>query len=505
MFKKRNIIYSILTLAGFVIILNSLSSMFFLRADFTEDKRYTLDRSTKRILSEVKEPIIITLYISDDLPPDVNRTVQDLKNLLTEYNHYSSRKIDFEYINPNKNAELEQKAVEAGIHAVPLEIRQKDQLKVQRVFLGMIIQVGDRSEVIPLIKPGIAMEYTLSTLIKRLTIRDKAQIGYITGHGEPELEAISQVVSELSILYDIKPIHLLSEPDLSKYKSLMLIAPLASISSTQLGRLDNYLDKGGRLMIAMERVRGMLNDGIGVSVSTGLEKWLEKKGLYVEDSFVVDKQCGTVTVKQQGFFSIPQQVNFPFLPVVSRFENHSITDGIETLILQFASPISFVGDTILEYKPLAYTSKISGKLRAPISFNIGRSWRTKDFLYPDLTLAATLKGPMGKGEEEGKICLIGDGNFIVNGLGQNKISIQKDNINFFANAIDWLSDDSGLMSLRTKGISSRPLNGLSDTKVFFIKYFNFLIPLLLLITYGLIRFKRSSIRRTKRMRSGFIK
>jgi gliding-associated putative ABC transporter substrate-binding component GldG len=504
MIKKRKIIYNILIVVGLLLILNTLSSIFFLRADFTEDKRYTLDRSTKRILNEVNEPIIITLYISEDLPPDVNRTVQDFKNLLTEYNHYSNRKISFEYVNPNKNEELAQEAIEAGIHPVPLEIREKDQLKVQRVFLGAVIQVGDEFEAIPLIKPGIAMEYTLSTLIKRLTIRNKPQIGYIMGHGEPEFAAIEQVLDELTILYDVKPVYLLSEPDLQKYKCLMLIGPTGTISPTQLGSLDNYLQKGGSLMIAMERVRGMLNEGIGVTVNTGLEKWLENKGLYVDDSFIVDKKCGTVTVQQQGYFSFPKQINFPFLPVISRFANHSITDGIETLILQFASPIKYLGDTIMRYQPLAFTSNISGKLKAPISFNIGRMWRTQDFLYPDLTVAATLSGTMG-GEEEAKICLIGDGNFIVNGFGANKISIQKDNINFFANAIDWLTDDSGLMSLRTKGVSSRPLKEISDGKVFLIKYFNLLIPVLILIVYGAIRFKQRSIKRSKRMRPGFIK
>lgn len=504
MIKKRKIIYHVLIVAGILIVINSLSSVFFLRADFTEDRRYTLDRSTKRILREVNEPIIITLYISEDLPPDVNRTVKDLKNLLNEYNQYSKRRIDFEYINPNKNEELEQEAIAAGIHPVPLEIRKKDQLKVQKVFLGMILQVGDQSEAIPLIRPGFAMEYTLSTLIKRLTIRNKPQIGYITGHGEPALAALEQAIKELSILYDVKPIHLLTEPDLSKYKSLLLVGPTGTISSSQLSRLDAYLAQGGNIMIALERVNGMLNDGIGVSVNTGLERWLEKKGLYVEDSFIVDKKCGTVTVQQHGLLSFPQQVNFPFLPVISRFENHSITDGIETLILQFASPITFTGDTILDYNPLAFTSNISGKFRSPISFNIGKVWRAQDFLYPNLTVAATLTGLMG-GDVEAKICLVGDGNFIVNGLGPTKISIQKDNINFFANAVDWLSDDSGLISLRTKGVSSRPLREITDTKVFFIKYLNFLLPVVLMIIYGLIRFRKRNIKRSKRMRPGFIK
>ncbi|RUT79343.1 GldG family protein [Ancylomarina longa] len=502
--NKTSIFYSVFFVGGLIILLNAISSVYFIRADFTEDKRYTLDRSTKRILREVDKPIIITLYVSSDLPPDVNRSVLDLKNLLTEYNQYSNKKIDFEYINPNKNKELEQQALDAGINPVPLEVREKDQLKVQRVFLGMMIQVGDRSEVIPLIKPGISMEYTLSTLIKRLTIRVKPEIGYITGHGEPGLASLDQAMKELSVLYDIKPIHLLSEPDLNKYKTLLLIGPMGTISSTQLGRLDDYLAHGGSIFIAIERVNGLLNDGIGVEVNTGLEKWLEKKGLYVENSFIVDKKCGTVTVHQQGFFSYPQQINFPFLPVISRFANHSITEGLETMILQFASPITYVGDSTLRYQPLGFTSKISGKLRAPISFNIGRVWRAQDFLYPDLTIAATLEGPMG-GDKEAKICLVGDGNFMVNGTGSSRIPIQKDNINFIANAVDWLSDDSGLMSLRTKGVSSRPLNEMTDSKVFLIKYINFLLPLILMIVYGLIRFERRRRRRNKRMKPGFIK
>ena len=75
MTKRKNIIYSSLVVAGILIILNFISSVFFFRADFTEDKRYTLDRSTKRILNEVETPIIITLHVYDNVPQDVNSKV----------------------------------------------------------------------------------------------------------------------------------------------------------------------------------------------------------------------------------------------------------------------------------------------------------------------------------------------------------------------------------------------------------------------------------------------
>jgi len=501
---KNKVISRLVLVATCLIVLNILSTYFFFRVDFTADKRYTLDKVTKRILSEVKDPIIITMYVSKDLPPDISRTIRDFKHLLTEYNAYSNERIEIEEVNPNQNEELEMKAIEVGIHPVPLEIREKDQVKVQKVFLGLVIQVGDKSETIPLIQPGIAMEYNLSTLIKRLTIEDKPKIGYVIGHGEPVLATLDQMKTELSVLYELETVNLSMRGNLSDYKAIIILSPFEEISNREFRRLDNYLSIGGSLFIGIDRVNGILNHGIGVGIETNLETWLEKKGILVEDAFIVDRKCSTVTVQEKSYFSYPQQVNFPYLPLITDFSNHTITDGIEAMILQFASPLKFVGDSTVNFQELAWTSNMSGKLRAPVSFNIGQIWRPKDFLYPRQIVAASIQGPIVS-EQEARICVIGDGNFIVNGLGNQKISIQPDNINFIANAIDWLSDDSGLMSLRTKGVHSRPLTELSEGKVLFIKYFNFLFPLLLVVVYGLIQFRRRSMKRTRLMKPGVVK
>ncbi|RZT97148.1 gliding-associated putative ABC transporter substrate-binding component GldG [Ancylomarina subtilis] len=501
---KDNVVARLIFVLSCLIILNILSSYVFFRVDFTADKRYTLDKVTKRILREVKDPIIITMYVSEDLPPDISRTIRDFKHLLTEYNAHSKKRIEIEEVNPNSNEELEMKAIEVGIHPVPLEVREKDQVKVQKVFLGLVIQVGEKSETIPLIQPGIAMEYNLSTLIKRLTIQDKPKVGYVIGHGEPVLATLDQMTKELSVLYDLKTIDLNTRMDLSEYKAIMILSPFEEIKPREFRRLDNYLATGGGIFVGIDRVNGILNHGIGVGVNTNLETWLEEKGILVEDAFIVDKKCSTVTVQEKSYFSYPQQYNFPYLPLITEFSDHSITDGIEAMILQFASPLKYVGDSSLVYHELAWTSDMSGKLKAPVSFNIGQIWGPSDFLYPRQTVAAALHGPIVS-EQEARLCVIGDGNFIVNGVGEQKITIQADNINFVANAIDWLSDDSGLMSLRTKGVQSRPLKELTDSKVLFIKYFNFLFPLLLVVILGLLQFRRRSKKRTRLMKNGVVK
>lgn len=501
---KDNVIARLVLVLSCLIFFNVMSAYLFFRVDFTADKRYTLDKVTKRILSEVNDPIIITMYVSEDLPPDINRTIRDFKHLMTEYNAHSTKRIEIEEVNPNASEELEMKAIEVGIHPVPLEVREKDQVKVQKVFLGLVIQVGDKSETIPLIQPGIAMEYNLSTLIKRLTIQDKAKIGYVVGHGEPVLGTLDQMMKELSVLYDLQEINLNRRMDLSDYRAIIILSPYEPISKREFKRLDNYLSTGGSIFVGIDRVNGILNHGIGVGLNTNLETWLEEKGILVEDAFIVDRKCSTVTVQEKSYFSYPQQVNFPFLPLITEFSNHSITDGIEAMILQFASPMKYVGDSTLTFTELAWTSDMSGKLKVPVSFNIGQVWRPKDFLFPRQVVAAAIHGPIVS-DQEARLCVIGDGNFIVNGVGEQRIVIQPDNINFIANAIDWLSDDTGLMSLRTKGVQSRPLNELSDSKVLFIKYFNFLFPLLLVVIHGLFQFRRKKLKRTRLMKPGVVR
>jgi ABC-type uncharacterized transport system involved in gliding motility auxiliary subunit len=100
--------------------------------------------------------------------------------------------------------------------------------------------------------------------------------------------------------------------------------------------------------------------------------------------------------------------------------------------------------------------------------------------------------------------VFGDGNFPVNGEGQGAQQQQPDNINLFVNAIDFLSDDTGLITLRTKGVTSRPIDQVEDGKKAFLKYLNFLLPLILVIGYGIFRAQRRKMLRTKRMQKGYI-
>ena len=100
--------------------------------------------------------------------------------------------------------------------------------------------------------------------------------------------------------------------------------------------------------------------------------------------------------------------------------------------------------------------------------------------------------------------VIANGDFAVSGEGQQQVQLPADNINLFVNSIDWLSDESGLADLRTKAVTSRPLNQIEDSSKTFYKYLNFLLPIFLIVIYGFIRAQVKRGQRVRRMEEEYV-
>jgi gliding-associated putative ABC transporter substrate-binding component GldG len=503
--KKRPVLYQLLLIAGIVIVINIISEQFFFRLDLTADREYTLSRATKDILKNLSEPVTITAYFTEDVPPQLQKARQDFKDLLVEYSNRAKGNIVYEFINPNKSQELERKAMQEGIMPNIINVRERDQMTQKRVFLGAVLKMGDQKDIIPVIQTGTAMEFALSSSIKKLSIIDKPLIGYIQGNGEPSRQALQQVMAALTTLYNVEEIKL-DNPnlELAKYRAIALVAPTDTIPPDQLARLDQYLGLGGKLFIAINRVAGNFQTIQGTSVTTGLEDWLSRKGIVVENDFLVDVSCGSVGVQQQqGMMNFTTNVSFPYLPVINTFEKHPITEGLEQVILPFASTITYNGDTAVHFIPIAKSSKKSGTIPPPVYFDINKKWTDADFPLSYLTVAAAVTGRIG-GNPAAKMVVIGDGDFAVNGEGQRPQQLQPDNINLMVNSIDWLTDDTGLIGLRTKAITARPLDTIDEGKKALLRWVNFLLPIILVILYGIFRNQRNRAIRIKRMEEGYV-
>lgn len=496
--KKQYITFILLTI-GILIIVNILAAEYFFRIDLTEDNRYTLSDATENMLQDLTEPVTIKAYFSNNLPPQLDLIRRDFRDMLIEYNQLSDGMVVYEFTDPLEDAKIEREAKQNGIMQMQVQVREKDQMKSQIAYMGAVVQMGDKKEALPVIKSASGMEYFLTSSIKKLAVVDKPVVGLLSGNGEFGLQNIPYALRDLSVLYQIEEVQLTDTANLlSKYKALMILGPKDSIPDWQKNQLTDFVNNGGNVLVALNQVDADLQSGytMGQSINSGLDSWLSQYGVQVNHNFVVDANAVTVmATRQQGSFTVRQPLLFPYIPKVNHFGEHPVAGGLEQLMFNFVSSIDFNGDSSEVFVPIAKSSKLSTTKPARTYIDPSYQWSEKDFDMSGLTLAAALELP------KSKMIIVGDADFPVS-EGQQRVN--PDNINFLVNAVDWLSDDTGLMELRTEGATARPIDKLEDVQKIIIKYLNFLLPILLVIIYGIIRMQRNRRLRAKRKEVGYV-
>jgi len=334
--------------------------------------------------------------------------------MLIEYGERSKGMVVYKFVNPGENSDLENEAVQNGVRPIMINVREKDQVKQQKAFMGAVITMGKEKEKIPFLQPGSGLEYALSTAIKKLSVADKPSIALIQGHGEPYISDITKVFTELSVLYNVQTLKLTDTTVISdKFKTIVIIRPKDTIPASHLAVIDKYLARGGNLFLAVNRVAGNFTNASGIQVSVGLEEWLRRKGITISDNFYYRcKLRICYDPATAGKFTMNSQIQFPYLPLIHKFADNPITKGLESVSLQFASPITFSGDSSIKFTPIAFTSEKSGILKAPLYFDVQKKWQESDFQMSSLVVACIVEGKLS-GNAKSSIVLVSNGDFAI--------------------------------------------------------------------------------------------
>jgi Ni,Fe-hydrogenase maturation factor len=72
-----------------LVLLNGIGSQFFHRFDLTQDKRYTLSPTSLSILKEVKEPLIVDVFLKGQFPGEFKKLQTETQQLLEEFKAYN--------------------------------------------------------------------------------------------------------------------------------------------------------------------------------------------------------------------------------------------------------------------------------------------------------------------------------------------------------------------------------------------------------------------------------
>jgi len=471
--QKSNFLYIAIIIAV-VVFINLISRNWFERFDLTDNKMYSLSSSSKSVMEKIDDIFTIKVYFSSDLPAQYSNNKRYLQDILEEYTAYSSGNLRFEFYSPEDDEKLAEDAQKYGIQPVQLQVIENDKVEIKKVYMGLILLFEDKREVIPVIQTSTGLEYDITTKIKSMVESKRNIVGIVSLDENLSNQNLVQFLNER---YSVKPnINLLTP--INNIDVLLFNGVSTSLDSTQEANLRFYIDSGGNVFFAQNRISVDIQTQQATPIQSNIFDFLGSYGLSIKENLVLDQSCNQVNVQQQvGPFRMAVPMEYPFLPIIKKFDKNEVTvSGLESLELIFTSELEI--DTA---KVVSILKTSNSSLSVSEFYNLNPDPKNNPS-FSQLTEPSKVVGIRTK---ENNLTLVSDSRLFLDQGGAGS----PNNVTFIMNTIDYMLGDSELISLRSREVTDRPLLGDADgidnqTRLTW-KILNMLLPSMLVIFLGL--------------------
>lgn len=250
--KKTVLIFLMVLLAWMAI--NLCCGRFFggTNWDVTATKRYTSDELLKKLVSEVQEPVLFRVYVSDNLKLYSRESYAYagyVTDMLKQYQSINPQNIKLEVVKVKPYSNEAKMAESAGIKAIPF--------RDEYVYLGLQILKGDKQRVISELKSGreVYFENDISRVLTYFMDEEKPIVGIVSL--EMSIFEASEKKKNWSLMDELKEKYRFMQVTgdtvyiPQEVKVLMVLDP-KELSSTFLYALDQYLMRGGKLIVFVD-------------------------------------------------------------------------------------------------------------------------------------------------------------------------------------------------------------------------------------------------------------
>jgi len=485
----------------------ALSYVFVVRWDLTDDKHYSLSAASKSLLKQTDAPIEVTLLLDGDLNAGFRRLKKATEEMIEELDVYA----DIVRVTGNG---LQVTGDSLGLNPIVIHEREQNGKTAQTtVYPYAIMEYKGRKAVVTLLKNtrGLSGEENLNASIEQLEFAfmealhllqqtETPRIAILEGHGEPDEAHTYDLMAALSKYFQIDRGAITSEGInshvLDGYKAIIIASPQTAFSDAERFVIDQYIMRGGAVLWALNGVRFseqvLQSEGFTpiIALDLGLTEMLFKYGIRVNPALVQDVQCLPIPVNVSND---PQQPNlqpmpWTYAPLLLTSQGSPITKSMGQVMSTFVSPIDAVGgEDGIEKRVLLATSTASRVTGTPGEVDLSdMNPDMSTFVYQYVPVAVSLEGcfasayahrmmpegvetdePIRKSGVKTRQVVIGSGSVLLNEtqkgqvlpMGYDRYSgMQFSNRDFVTNAVLWLTDSEGLISLREKSVALRLLN-----------------------------------------------
>ncbi len=387
------------------------------------------------------------------------------------------------------------------------------------------------------------LEFKLADVIKKLTKMEKSSVAFLEGQGEltkNEVFDLTQAleknykVSRITIDGQISALTRRSEADqhgeiriLPNFDVLIIAQPTQAFDEKDKFIIDQYIMLGGKVLWLIDPVLASMDSlqmnesTVGVDLDLNLDDQLFTYGIRLNKSLVLDLNAAAIPLRT-GSVGGQSQIEFftwNYFPLLSEASQHPIVKNINLVKAEFVSPADTIAVKGITKTPLLQTSDYSRLAPTPALVTLAILRNKPDpgiFNRKAQTVAWLLDGSFeslyrnrinqqiaGSKEigfiEKGKptsMIVVADGDLIKNQfhvpqgyplpLGFDQYTRQTyGNKTFILNAISYLSEGSGLISIRSRELKIRILDGkrVSESRLFW-QITNVIVPVVLLLFAG---------------------
>lgn len=548
--RKRSLIRLLAGIA-ILIVINLAGMLGFFRLDLTQEKRYTLSDNTIDLLRKVDDIVYFRIYLDGELPASYTKLRNSIRETLDEFRAYNKANIQYEFIDPAEGKDKRtlndyyNELVEKGLQP-SVDRQQSSSSSEQRIIWPCalvsyksretpvnFIQSGQQTDKEVLVNQSLeSLEFNLIDAIRRLFVRQKPNVAFIEGHGESSAMMTEDITRSLADYYNVQRVKINQQlKSLDKFKTIIIAGPDSVFDEKDKFVIDQFIMDGGRVLWLVDGTATNMDslqsssETVAIANEINLDDMLFKYGVRINNNLLLDMNSCPIPVKTGQVGDQPQFefFNWFYFPSVSNSDGHPIVKNLNAIRFEFVSGIDTVGTGGIKKTILLSTSEYSRIMNTPAVISLRMLSETPDrsfFNKPKIPLAVLLEGnfnsvftnrippeiaddkEIGFNEtgKPSKMIVISDGDIINNQfvfrngeyftypLGYDRFTgINYGNKDFLLNCMNYLTDESNLLDIRSRELKIRLLDkAMIASNQAYIQWSNVLGPVLLIVAIGLI-------------------
>ena len=503
--QRWNAALSGLLLVVLVVLVNGLARDHLrIKKDLSEDQLFAPSPELTARLAELDDLLVVTAYFTGAPEHGRDKIARSrLMALLEDWTETAGGRMRLDVVDPSSSSAAKLEALRLGIRPYASEGSvTAGSYSAQEVWWGLSLSYRGRERAIPIVLPQ-TLEYVFASELFRLTAARTPRIALVTppegdgGDTWRNLARSLQLAGEL-----VRPEYLAAEGAVPEDVDLLVVARPRELHPRAAFAIDQYLQGGGRLLLAFDHHLYPDPAAPVASAATGLEALLASWGVVPSPGLVWDKESVEVRVKRMldGKQVDSKPVFYPHwlevgaggmaaeLPVTARLGGTRLfwaqalgttaepPEGLERTVMVRSSERSWMvtPPSYIELDPdlvdtvaaeLAATAEgrsaplavaLEGRFPSPFTAGAPAPLGFMDAVLGNTVWdGSTTDEPVLDRAADGLAVVVGDSDWLTDEfLNQERGGLSGA---FLANVVDWLLLEEDLLALRSRTPRPRPL------------------------------------------------